>query len=103
MPSGRLSATLGPGTLLKKGAIRMKLRSYLGMVTAGALLVSGCSSPPAAAPTAAQAAKPTTAPAAPAAAPTAAPAAKPTTAPAAAPTTAPAAAPTAAAAAKPTT
>ncbi len=81
----------------------MKLRSYLGMVTAGALLVSACSSPPAAAPTAAQAAKPTTAPAAPAAAPTAAPAAKPTTAPAAAPTTAPAAAPTAAAAAKPTT
>jgi len=73
------------------------------MVTAGALLVSACSSPPAAAPTAAPAAKPTTAPAAPAAAPTAAPAAKPTTAPAAAPTTAPAAAPTAAAAAKPTT
>jgi ribose transport system substrate-binding protein len=79
------------------------------MVTAGALLVSACSSPPAAAPTAAPAAKPTTAPAAAptAAAPTAAPAAaKPTTAPAAAPTTAPAAAakPTApAAAAAPTT
>jgi ribose transport system substrate-binding protein len=79
------------------------------MVTAGALLVSACSSPPAAAPTAAPAAKPTTAPAAAptAAAPTAAPAAaKPTTAPAAAPTTAPPAAakPTApAAAAAPTT
>src|SRR6266851_4068499 len=52
----------------------MKLRSYLSMVTAGALLVSACSSPPAVAPTAAPAA------------------AKPTTAPAAAPTTAPAAA-----------
>src|SRR5229473_2428062 len=65
----------------------MMLRSYLGMVTAGALLVSACSSPPAAAPTTAPAAaKPTTAPAA---APTAAPAAKPTTAAAAAaPTTA---------------
>ncbi len=77
----------------------MKLRSYLGIVTAGALLVSACSSPPAAAPTTAPAAKPTTAPAPPAAAPTAAPAAKPTTAAAAAPTTAPATAPTAAAAA----
>src|SRR6266851_4508923 len=80
----------------------MMLRSYLGMVTAGALLVSACSSPPAAAPTTAPAAaKPTTAPAA---APTTAPAAAPTAAPAAAkPTTAPAAAPTAAPAAKPTT
>src|SRR6266852_2742129 len=48
----------------------MKLRSYLGIVTAGALLVSACSSPPAAAPTTAPAAKPTTAAAA--AAPTAA-------------------------------
>src|SRR5216683_2793414 len=66
----------------------MKLRSYLGIVTAGALLVSACSSPPAAAPTTAPAAKPTTAPAPPAAAPTAAPAAKPTTAAAAAPTAA---------------
>src|SRR6267143_71568 len=39
----------------------MKLRSYLSMVTAGALLVSACSSPPAAAPTTAPAAaaKPT--------------------------------------------
>ncbi len=82
----------------------MKLRSYLAMVTAGALTVSACSAPPAAAPTAAPAAKPTTAPAAapttaPAAAATAAPAAKPTTAPAAAATTAPAAKPTTGAAA----
>jgi ABC-type sugar transport system substrate-binding protein len=85
----------------------MKLRSYLSIVSAGALLVSACSSPPPAAPTAAPAAKPTTAPAAaataaPAAKPTAA-AAAPTTAPAAAATTAPAAKPTTAAAAAPTT
>ena len=71
----------------------MKLRSYLGIVSAAALLVSACSAPPAAPPTSAPAAKPTTAPAAapttaPAAAPTAAPAAKPTTAAAAAAPTA---------------
>ncbi len=67
----------------------MKLRSHVGLVTAAALLVSACSSPPAAAPTSAPAAAPTTAPAA---KPTTAPAAKPTTAAAAAPTTAPVAA-----------